>query len=138
MLKVICPAWYWINYRSLISNCSGCCTVELKCLDVCRSHVAIGIVYRAPTADSSRTLQHTMSCLDCLIHTHSYAGVVLLGDFSLLTNPSTVSYPLKQVVEGATRKTAILDKIFTNIACWYDQPMSRSHFNKHYNCSDHF
>jgi hypothetical protein len=52
------------------------------------------------------------------------AGLILLGDFNHLNDPSIVSYPLKQVVECKTRKTVILDKIFTNIACWYDQPMS--------------
>ena len=33
------------------------------------------------------------------------------------------SYPLKQVVKPPTRKAAILDKIYTNLWEWYEQPV---------------
>ena len=88
------------------------------------SHIAIGIIYHAPSADSSLTLKHILSCLDYISRTHPSAGFLLLGDFNHLNDSSIVSYPLKQVVKCATRKTAILDKIYTYIASWYDQPIS--------------
>jgi len=34
-----------------------------------------------------------------------------------------VSFPLKQVVKRATRGARILDKIYTNIAQWYNKPI---------------
>jgi hypothetical protein len=75
------------------------------------SHIAIGIIYHAPSADSSRTLKHIISCLDYISRIHPSAGFVLLGDFNRLNDSSIMCYPLKKVVKCATRKTAILDKI---------------------------
>jgi len=88
------------------------------------SHVAIGIVYHALTASSSRASQHILSCLDSISRIHSCAGFILLGDFYHLNDSTIRSFPIKQVVKCATRKSAILVKIYTNIACWYDQPFS--------------
>ena len=97
------------------------------------SHIAIGIIYHAPTASSSRATQHILSCLDSISRIHPCAGFILLGDFNQLNDSTIRSYPLKQVVKCATRKSAILDKIYTNIACWYDQPFSMPPIGK----SDH-
>jgi len=41
---------------------------------------------------------------------------------SVLRDTALLSYPLKQVVRTATRGSAILDKIYTNISEWYEQP----------------
>jgi len=72
--------------------------------------------------------------LDSISRIHPCAGFILLGDFNHLNDSTIRSYPLKQVVKCATRKSAILDKIYTNIAGWYDQPFStppigKSHHN---------
>lgn len=46
-----------------------------------------------------------------------------MGDFNNLPEANILLYPLIQVVHSVTRKSKILDKIFTNIAEWYQQPL---------------
>ena len=46
------------------------------------SHIAIGIIYHAPTADSSRSILHILNCLDSTSRDHPYAGLILLGNFN--------------------------------------------------------
>ena len=59
--------------------------------------------------------------------THPYTGVMPLGDFNNLNDTRLRSYPLKQVVRMATRRSAILDKIFTNIHSLYNPPKVLPH-----------
>ena len=47
---------------------------------------------------------------------------MLLGDFNNLNDTQLRSYPLKQVVRMATRRSAIIDKIFSNIHSLYNPP----------------
>ena len=42
----------------------------------------------------------------------------LMGDFN-----NILSYTLKQIVQGTTRKRRVLDKIFTNAAEWFQCPL---------------
>ena len=86
------------------------------------SHIAIGIIYHPPKADSSVTISHINDSLDYINRIHPYAGIILLGDFNQLADGPIKHYPLKQVVKSATRGTAILDKIYTNISNWYCDP----------------
>jgi hypothetical protein len=44
------------------------------------------------------------------------------ADFNALDDRSNISYPLKQTVRMPTRGKAIFDKIYTNIADWYEVP----------------
>ena len=64
---------------------------------------------------------------------HPYTGVMLLYDFNNLNNTQLRSYPFKQVVRMATRRSAILDKIFTNIYNLYNPPnvLPPSSFSDH-------
>ena len=66
---------------------------------------------------------HILNCLDTATREHPHAGIVVLGDFNRLRDAALTSYPLKQVVKEPTRKTAILDKIYTNMMDWYDRPV---------------
>ena len=47
----------------------------------------------------------------------------MAGDFNRLRYTPLCSYPLKQTVKTATRGAVVLDKIYTNIADWYSQPV---------------
>jgi len=51
------------------------------------------------------------------------AVVIVLGDFNRLRDVALISYPLKHVVKAPTRKASVLDKIYTNLQDWYDQPV---------------
>jgi len=68
-------------------------------------------------------LDHIISSMDTISRQHPYTGIVLLGDFNQLPDSQLRTYPLRQLVTGPTRKTAILDKIYTNIANWFDAPV---------------
>ena len=66
--------------------------------------------------------KHIISFIDEIMKKHSYTGVMLLGDFNNLNDTQLRSYLLKQVVRMATRRSAILDKNFTNIHSLYNPP----------------
>jgi Reverse transcriptase (RNA-dependent DNA polymerase) len=86
------------------------------------SHIAIGIYYHPPDADNRRTVQHIIESADYITRAHPYSGIIVMGDFNNLPEAGILSYPLKQVVHRPTRKSKVLDKIFTNITEWYQQP----------------
>ena len=86
------------------------------------SHIAVGAVYHPPSANGRTLVTYLLDCLDELNRDHPHAGVILLGDFNKLYDASLLSYPLKQIVKSATRGSATLDKIYTNISEWYQQP----------------
>lgn len=88
------------------------------------SHIAVGIIYHPPTADNATTLNHILTSLDKISQNHPYAGIMLLGDFNRMSDSAVLSYPLKQMVKVSTRKSNILDKIYTNIYSQYNKPMS--------------
>ena len=88
------------------------------------SHIVFAAVYHPPGADSRQLVNHLTDTLDCITRKHPSAGLMLLGDFNHLRDTALLSYPLKQVVKSATRKTATLDKIYTSISEWYERPFT--------------
>ena len=88
------------------------------------SHIAIGVIYHTPDAGSGPMTSHIINSIDSILQQHPYAGVVLLGDFNTLNDKSLRAYPLKQLVSEPTRGKATLDKIYTNIADWYEKPIT--------------
>jgi len=68
---------------------------------------------------------HILDCLEIWIVTrqHPQSGVILSGDFNKLRDGAILAYPLKQVVRSPARGSAILDKIYTNLQDWYEQPV---------------
>ena len=78
------------------------------------SHIVIGVIYHPPSANGFITVSHIIDSLDSILHDHPQSGVILLGDFNRLNDSPLKSYPLQQMVTLPTRKTAILDQIFTN------------------------
>jgi len=48
---------------------------------------------------------------------------MLMGDFNRLRDSAILSFPLKQIVKHSTRRSSILDKIYTNVDKWYTQPV---------------
>ena len=107
--------------------------VRDKCMPRGFSHILIGVVYHPPGACNLTTTNHIITSLDDIIKKHPHAGVMLLGDFNKLNDTQLRSYPLKQVVKLPTRRTAILDKIFTNMGNLYDKPivLAPSSFSDH-------
>ena len=87
------------------------------------SHILIGVVYHPPGNDNWALSQYLIRCLDQVVRLHPAVKVILTGDFNQFQDSLVTSFPLKQVVKSATRKEAILDKIFTNIAECYNKPV---------------
>ena len=83
--------------------------VRDKCMPQNFSHILVGVELICTN--------HIISSIDDIMTKHPYTGVMLLGDFNNLNDTQLWSYPLKQVVRMATQRSAILDKIFANIAC---------------------
>ena len=62
---------------------------------------------------------HIISSIDEIMNKQPYTGVMLLGDFNNLNDILPRSYPL---LSECTRRSVILDKIFTNIHSLYNLP----------------
>ena len=86
------------------------------------SHILVGVVYHSPGACELICTNHITSSIDEIMKKHPYTGVILFGNFKNLNDTQLRSYPLKQVVRMATRRSAILVKIFTNIHRLYNPP----------------
>ena len=86
------------------------------------SHILIGTIYYPPNGDSMQTVSHIMDCLDKITHKHPHVGIILCGDFNQLKDSAILCFPLKQIVNSATRRSNILDKIYTNIKNYYNTP----------------
>jgi hypothetical protein len=84
------------------------------------SHIAVGAIYPPPGAPSGPMVHHIITAVDTIISQYPHVGVMIIGDFNALDDRSIISYPLKQTVRMPTRGKAILDKIYTNIADWYE------------------
>jgi len=97
------------------------------------SHIIFAVVYHPPDAVSYVTSNHIVDNVDAIIRQHPYAGSVICGDFNKMSDKSVRDLGLKQIVRSATRNTATLDKIYTNIDQWYQQPSTLPSIGK----SDH-
>ena len=86
------------------------------------SHIIYGIVYHPPDAVSRITTTHIVDNIDAIVRQHSNAASVIVGDFNMMNEKPLRDIKLKQIVHEATRKSAILDKIYTNIDQWYMKP----------------
>lgn len=87
------------------------------------SHLLIATVYHPPKANNAEMTDYLINVLDSVNKDHPNLGLLLCGDFNQLPESQLRSYPLSQVVTAATRRTAILDKIFTNLKSWYQPPI---------------
>ena len=87
------------------------------------SHLLIGVIYHPPDAVSRVMTDHLLDVIDNIMKRHPSAGIILLGDFNHMYDSPLRQFPMKQTVKSATRGSAILDKIYSNIAEWYLLPM---------------
>jgi len=87
--------------------------------------IGVGVIYNPPGANDRLMCDHIISCVDVITkhRPYAYAGIAVAGDFNRLRDAPLCSYPLKQTVKTATRGAVFLDKIYTNIADWYSQPV---------------
>jgi len=87
------------------------------------SHLLIGVIYHPPDAVSRIMTDHLLDAIDNIMKRHSNAGIMLLGDFNHMYDNPLRQFPMKQTVKSATRGSAILDKIYSNISEWYLSPI---------------
>ena len=86
------------------------------------SHILFSVVYHPPNAISHVTSSHIVENVDAVVRQHPYTGVMIMGDFNKMADKQLRDLGLKQIVKVATRKSATLDKMYTNISEWYQQP----------------
>lgn len=99
------------------------------------SHIAVGVIYHPPGAPSGPMTQHIINNIDHIVSLHPHAGIILVGDFIALNDKTLRSYPLKQIVHQPTRGHATLDKIYTNVAEWYEAPVTAPNIASSDHCS---
>jgi len=82
------------------------------------STIIYGVVYHPPDATTRLTTTHITDNIDDTVRRHSNAASVRVGDFNKMTDKPLQDIKLKQIVQRATRKSAILDTIHTVIGEW--------------------
>ena len=87
------------------------------------THILFGGLYHPPDANDFEMLNYLISCMDCFSRKHPAVGIILCGDFNRMCDSQLRNYPLKQLVLSPTRAQATLDKIYSNIDHWYNQPI---------------
>jgi hypothetical protein len=86
------------------------------------SHVIFAVFYHPPDAVSYVTTNHIVENVDSIIRHHPQAKTLIVGDFNKMADKPLRDLKLKQIVHSATRKSATLDNIYTNIGEWYHEP----------------
>ena len=89
----------------------------------------IEVVYHPPKANNAEMNGYLLSILDSISvsNDHPSSGILLLGDFNQLPESQLRSYPLVQLVTSPTRGSNILDKISTDVKCWYQSTFDLPH-----------
>jgi len=89
------------------------------------THLLIGAVYHPPKANNFELLDYLTSSMDEVTRrTDPHTGILLLGDFNQLPDAQLRYFPLQQIVSGPTRGNSTLDKIYTNVATWFQIPIT--------------
>jgi len=88
------------------------------------THLLIGAVYHPPKANNFELVDYLTSSMDEVTRAHPHTGILLLGDFNQLLDAQLRSFPLHQIVSGPTRCNSTLDKIYTNVATWFQTPIT--------------
>ena len=88
------------------------------------SHILVWAVYHPHKANSRQMTEYLISSMNTrpISRQHAYTGVMILGDFYQLPDAQIRTYPLRQLVTGRTRKSAILDNIYSNLGDWFEAP----------------
>ena len=75
------------------------------------------LLYRQPYMPRS-----IIDNIDAIVRQHSNAASIIVGDFNKMTDKPLQDNKLKQIVQRETRKSAVLDQIYTDIFPWYMGP----------------
>ena len=98
------------------------------------THIAIACVYHPPQANHRDLKDHLSRGFDTILSKHPGAGIAAIGDFNQFPDINLTSqHGLKQLVKASTRENSTLDKCYTNMHHYYENPQIRSHLGK----SDH-
>ena len=86
------------------------------------SRIIVGLIYHPEryVADHAKMTNHITQSVAHIKRQHPYCGIMILGDFNQLPDHRIKhQLHLKQIVSQATRGTATLDKLFTNMSEFY-------------------
>ncbi|XP_033628919.1 uncharacterized protein LOC117291377 [Asterias rubens] len=85
------------------------------------SNIVIGTVYYPPKSIIAQPLlDHISSTVDQILTRQPDSGIIVMGDFNRLELDPLLSNNFTQIVDKPTREDAILDKIITNLASFYN------------------
>ena len=85
--------------------------------------IVIACIYHPPNSDNSNMREYIIATLDGILRRHPDCGIILIGDFNQLRDMFLrTQYGFAQLVNTATRNSAILDKLWTNMEPVYDTP----------------
>ena len=85
--------------------------------------IVIACIYHPPNSDNSSMREYIIATLDGILRRHPDCGIILFGYFNQLRDMFLrTQYGFAQLVNTATRNSAILDKLWTNMEPVYDTP----------------
>ncbi len=99
------------------------------------SCILAGVVYHPPGADNCDLRECLITRIDSTLRSYLECGALILGDLNQLHDSFlSTHYGYRQVVNKPTRMGAILDKIWTNLAPVYDNPIVLSELGTSDHC----
>ena len=85
--------------------------------------IVIACIYHPPNSDNTSMREYIIATLDGILRRHPDCGIILIGDFNKLHDMFLrTQYGFAQLVNTATRNSAILDTLWTNMDSVYDTP----------------
>ena len=86
------------------------------------SSIVFACIYHPPNSDNMR--EYLIATLDVILRCHPDCCIILTGDFNQLRDMFLrTQYGFAQLVNTATRNSAILEKLWTNMDSVYDMPV---------------
>ena len=92
-------------------------TTRSACMPRQFSHISLGLIYHPPDADHTTMIEHINRSIDTIRLQFPQTGFIITGDLNQLpTHCFKSNGGLVQLVKSPTRLSAMLDKIYTNMA----------------------
>ncbi len=101
------------------------------------SCILVGVVYHPPGADNCDLREYLITCIDITLRSYPECGALIpvLGDLNQMHDSFlSTHYGYRQVVNKPTQLGAILDKIWTNLAPVYYNPLVLSQLGTSDHC----
>ena len=95
--------------------------IKPNCLPRGINSIILGTIYHPPQSDDNKLRAHLFNNLDTLLASHPNSAVLVMGDSNQF-KPGNLcsSFKLKKLVTKRTRRSNILDQVYSTLSDHYD------------------